>query len=233
MSIKRRITRIVQANRAAAQAAKEDPQVNARQAQDQQQGLLDSARRAAADVAAHRRRIEIAASEAGAYAQYLDEQAATAVQRGDDETARNAIREGIGARKRHDTLTQQFSEADRQSRQLQGDLERLERRIFDSSLEYQSMVARRAAAEAALGVQESISASSTAAFGAEAARREAEREVRQLRAQAEAREELAWTDPSSPRMERAFEELEAEAEAQQELERLKKSQATGYRPGPQ
>ncbi|MBG6184295.1 phage shock protein A [Arthrobacter sp. CAN_A214] len=231
MSIKRRITRIVQANRAAAQASKEDPQVNARHAQDQQQGMLDQARRAAADVAAHRRRIEIAASEAGAYTQYLDEQAAAAVQRGDDETARNAIREGIGARKRYDLLAQQFSEADLQSRQLQGDLERLERRIFDSSLEYQSMLARRTAAEAALGVQKSISASSRASFGAEAARREAEREVRRLRAQAEAREELAWTDPSSPRMEQAFEELEAEADTQQELERLKKSRATGYPPG--
>lgn len=233
MSIKRRITRIVRANRAAAQASKEDPQVNARNAQDQQQNLLDQARRAAADVAAHRRRIEITASEAGAYVQYLDEQAAAAVQRGDDETARTALRERMAARKRYGTLTQQLSEADRQSGQLQGDLERLERRIFDSSLEYQSMVARRAAAEAALGVQEAISASSKASFGAEAARREAEREVRQLLAQAEAREELAWTDPSSPRMERAFEELAAEAEAQQEFERLKKAQITNYRPGQQ
>jgi phage shock protein A len=65
MSLSRRISRIVRANKAAAQPV-EDPMVTAANAQRAQHAALDSARRGAADVAAHRRRLEILAGQAAA-----------------------------------------------------------------------------------------------------------------------------------------------------------------------
>jgi phage shock protein A len=57
--------------------------------------------------------------------------------------------------------------------------------------------------------------------------------VRRLQALAAAREELAWSDPSSQRVQEAFEELEADSAARLELARLKEQRARGSRPGPQ
>lgn len=82
MTIKRRITRIVQANRYAAAESKEDPRAQAQAAQQAQRTLLDQARRGAADVAAHHHRVGLAANEAADYVNRVEAAAAAAVQRG-------------------------------------------------------------------------------------------------------------------------------------------------------
>ncbi|MHA7208583.1 PspA/IM30 family protein [Arthrobacter sp. MDT1-65] len=230
MSIKRRITRIVQANRYAAAESKEDPRVQAQTAQQAQRALLDQARRGAADVAAHHHRVGLAANEAADYVNRIEAAAAAAVQRGDDDAARAAIRESMTARRRLETLTSQLHEAEQQARRLHDDVRRLEQRVQQNALEYDAMLARRAAAQAAIGVHDALASSSREAAAIDAARRNAELEVRRFEAQAQAREELSWTDPSSPRLQQAFEELEAEAAAQQELEELKRRNARGYPP---
>ncbi|WP_104116314.1 PspA/IM30 family protein [Arthrobacter sp. B1805] len=233
MSIKRRITRIVRANRTAAAEAGQDPQAQAQNAQQVQRTLLDQARRGAADVAAHHHRVGLAANEAAAYLDRVEAAAAAAVQRGDDDAARNAIRESMAARRRLDALVAQLREAERQSRQLHDDVQRIEHRVQQSAMEWDTMLARRAAAQAALGVHDALASSTGEATALDAARRNAELDVRRLEAQARAREELSWTDPSSPRLKQAFEELEAEAEAQQELEDLKRRNSRGYPPAQQ
>lgn len=230
MSIKRRITRIVQANRNSAMESKQDPRVQAQNAQQAQRTLLDQARRGAADVAAHHHRVGLAANEAAAYLNRVEAAASAAVQRGDDDAARAAIRESMTARRRLETLTRQLHEAEQQSRRLQEDVQRLERRVQQNAMEYDAMVARRAAAQAAIGVHDALASSSREAAAIDAARRTAELEVRRFEAQVQAREELSWTDPSSPRLQQAFEELEAEAATQQELEDLKRRNARGYPP---
>ncbi|WP_394248537.1 PspA/IM30 family protein [Arthrobacter pityocampae] len=230
MSIKRRITRIVQANRNAAVEAKQDPRVQAQNAQVSQYSLLDQARRGAADVAAHHHRVGLAANEAAAYLNRVEAAASAAVRRGDDDAARAAIRESMTARRRLETLTRQLREAEEQSRRLQQDVRRLEQRVQQNAMEYDAMLARRAAAQAAIGVHDALASSSREAAAIDAARRNAELEVRRFEAQAQAREELSWTDPSSPRLQQAFEELEAEVATQQELEDLKRRNARRYPP---
>lgn len=231
MLFKRRITRIVKANRAAAAEAEVDPRVQAQNAQQAQHALLDRARRGAADVAAHHHRVGLAANDAAAYLNSVEAAVAAAVQRGDDDAARAAIRESMTARRRLETLTLQLHEAEQQARRLHEDVRRLERRVRENAMEYDAMLARRAAAQAALGVHDALASSSREAAAIEAARRSAEAEVRRFEAQAQAREELSWTDPSSPRLQQAFEELEAEAAAQQELDELKRRSTRGRLPG--
>lgn len=228
MSIKRRITRIVRANRSATAESRQDPQVQAQHAQQAQYALLDQARRGAADVAAHHHRVGLAANEAAAYLHRVEAAAEAAVQRGDDDAARAAIRESMTARRRLETLTLQLSEAEQQARRLHEDVQRLEQRVQRNAIEYDALLARRAAAEAAIGVNNALASSSRDVAAIEAARRNAELEVRRFEAQARARDELSWTDPSSPRLQQAFEELEAEAAAQQELENLKRRNPRGY-----
>lgn len=227
MSIRGRITRIVKANRTASAEAKIDPQVRAQDAQRTQHDLLERARRGAADVAAHHHRIGLAANEAATHVRRLEDAAAAAVERGDDDAARAALRESIAARRRLDGLVVQVSEAERQSISLQEDVRRLEARMQQNAFEYDALMARRAAAEAATGVQGALGTSSRETASLDAARRSTEREIRRLEAEARGREELSWSDPSSPRLERAFEELEAEAAAQRELEELKRRHAPG------
>jgi phage shock protein A len=231
MSISRRISRIVRANKAAAQPAV-DPMKLAADAQRAQYAALDSARRGAADVAAHRRRLEILAHEASVRVNQLEAQAVAAVDRGDDDGARAALRGQLGARKHLQTLTAQLQQTDSQARQLASDVARLEERMSENWLRHQALLARHAAAEASVSAQEALRSSAGPVQGGEWAVREAERELRRLQATAEAREELAWSDPSSPRVERAFEELEAESAARAELERLKERRARDYRSGP-
>jgi phage shock protein A len=231
MSISRRISRIVRANKAPAQPPV-DPMKLAADAYRAQYAALDQARRGAADVAAHRRRLEILANDATARVRHLEAQAMAAVDRGDDESARAALRGQLGARKHLQTLTLQLQETDLQVRRLASDVARLEERMSDSWLRHQALLARHAAAEASVSAQEALRSLAGPLQGGEWEAREAERELRRLQATAEAREELAWSDPSSPRVQQAFEELEAEAAARMELERLKERRARDYRSGP-
>ena len=165
MSIKRRITRIVQANRSAAEESKQDPRIQAQSAQQAQRNLLDQARRGAADVAAHHHRVGLAANEAADYVNRVEAAAAAAVQRGDDDAARAAIRESMTARRRLETLTRQLHEAEQQARRLHDDVQRLEQRVQQNAMEYDAMLARRAAAQAAIGVHDALASSSREAAG--------------------------------------------------------------------
>lgn len=232
MTIRRRITRIVRANRATRAESGQDPRTQAQNAQQAQRSLLEQARRGAADVAAHHHRVGLAANEAAAYLNRVELAVAAAVQRGDDDAARGAIRESMTARRRLETLTAQLGEAEQQARRLHEDVRRLEQRVEQNAMDYDAMLARRAAARAALGVHDALASSSREAAAIEAARRTAELEVRRFEAQVQAREELSWTDPSSRRLQQAFEELEADAAAQQELDELKRRSPRNHPPAP-
>ena len=197
-----------------------------------QYAALDQARRGAADVAAHRRRLEILAYDASVRVRQLEAHAVAAVDRGDDDAARAALRGQLDARKHLQTLTSQLQETDAQARRLASDVARLEERMSDNWLRHQALLARHAAAQASVSAQEALRSSMGPVQGSESAVREAERELKRLRAIAEAREELSWSDPTSPRVEQAFAELEAESAARLELERLKEQRARDYRSGP-
>ncbi|MHA7294968.1 PspA/IM30 family protein [Arthrobacter sp. HLT1-21] len=221
MSIGRRISRIVRANRTAAKEKPTDPIQTVDEAHRQQLDLVDKARRSVADLTANRHRLELLAGEARAELNQLERAASDAVNAGDDDAARAALRRSMAASKRLETFTRQRDGLDAQVRQLDSNLQRLETRVEDNGIRYQTLKARHGAAQAELGMQDALAGSGQAAAGAEAAARRAELEARRVQAQAAARDELSWSDPNSSRVEEAFEELEASSAADRELERLK------------
>ncbi len=221
MSIGRRISRIVRANRTAAKEKPTDPIQTVEQAHRQQLDLVDQARRSVADLAANRHRLELLAGEARAELDQLERRASSAVNAGDDDAARAALRRSLAVTKRLETLTRQRDDLDTQVRQLDSNLQRLETRVEDNGIRYQTLKARHGAAQAELGMQDALAGSGQAAAGAEAAARQAELEARRVQARAAAHDELSWTDPNSRRVEEAFEELEASSATERELGRLK------------
>jgi len=230
MSIGRRLGRIIRANRSARQLPPADPMQTLDETYANQLDLLDQARRSAADVAANRRRVELLADQAAAEVAALDRAAEQAVAAGNDDGARQALQRSIAVRKRMETLTAQRRQLDDQVRGLEQTLLRLEQRIEDSRLHYQSLKATHSAAQAALGMQEAVNSSGRQAADAREAARQAEQEARTLQARAAAYEELSWSDPDSPQVRQAFEELETRMEAEEGLRQLKDRK--GLNPGP-
>ncbi|NKX54700.1 PspA/IM30 family protein [Arthrobacter mobilis] len=220
MSIRRRFSAIFRSTRTDA-AEVPDPLQRLDASYQQQLDLLESARRSTADVAANRRRVQLLAEQAAAEAESLNRQAAAAVAAGDDDAAREALRGALAAGKRQEALGARQGALEVQLRGLEQTLGRLEQRIEEARLHYLALKADHGAAQAALGMQEALRASGQEAADARSASAAAEREIRQLRALAEAREELSWSDPHSPLVREAFEELETRLTADAELSRLK------------
>lgn len=232
MSIGRRISRMVRANRSAKREKPTDPIQTVEQAHRQQLDLVDQARRSVADLVASRHRLELLCAEAQSELDRLDRRAEEAVAAGDDDGARGSLTRGIAVRKRLQTLVRQRDDLDAQVRQLDSNLQRLETRVEDNGIRYQTLKARHGAAQAELGMQDALNSSGQAAAGAEAAARRAEIDARQLQARAAAHDELSWSDPRSRRVEEAFEELEAGSDAERELAALKaRKDSTGFDPG--
>jgi phage shock protein A len=220
VSIRRRITAIVRSTRTAPAQAP-DPLVSLDASYQQQLDMLEAARRSTADVAAHRRRVQLLAGQAGAQVESLNRQAEAAVAAGDDDAARDALRGALTAGKRWDALDGQQRALDSQLRGLEQTLERLEQRIEDARLHYLRLRANYSAAQAALGMQDALRVSGQGAVDARSAADAAEREVRRLQALAAAHEELAWSDPNSHQVREAFEELETRLSAEAALSRLR------------
>lgn len=220
MSIRRRLTGILRSTRTAPAQAP-DPLVTLDASYQQQLDMLEAARRSTADVAAHRRRVQLIAEQAAAQVESLNRQAAAAVAAGDDDAARDALRGALTAGKRRDALDGQQRALESQLRGLEQTLGRLEQRIEDARLHYLRLRANYSAAQAALGMQDALRASGQGAADGRSAAASAEREVRRLQALAAAHEELAWSDPNSPQVREAFEELETRLSAEAELSRLR------------
>lgn len=219
MSIRRRITRIVSSRRNAAEPV--DPISALGQSQREQEEHLDRARRSVADLAAVRHRVSSLAGHAAAELDACNREAERAVAMNNDDAARSALRRAMEVQKRLDMLTRQRDDVDQQFHSLEADLYRLETALQENAVRYESIKAQHGATQAALDVRGAVSAS--AGNNAETARaaRDAEQEARRLRHLQAAQEELAWSDPSSGKLEEAFGELEARDAAEQQLRQLK------------
>lgn len=220
MSIRRRITRIIRANRSAKEVPA-DPMAVIETSQQQQFDAVDQARRSVADIAADCRRIELLLDEAKAERAYCDRQAEQCVARGDDDGAREALHRSITASKRVEALSRQYERMAGQWRRLDAELARLTTRIDESRMNYQALQARHNVAQATLGMQQAAAAAAGSASGMQSAARDAERETRRIEAEAAARNEIAWSDPRSAQVQEAFEWLEASSEVDGQLGELK------------
>ncbi|MHB1064454.1 MAG: PspA/IM30 family protein [Georgenia sp.] len=220
MSIRRRLFDVARARRAARQPAP-DPVQAFEAAYQEQVTQLEQAHRAVADVAAQRRRVEILADQAAAEEADQNGRASAAVALGRDDDAREFLRRARTAGQRRALLGAQRQQLDEQVRHLERTLGRLARRVEDERLRFQALRADHDAARAAIGIHEAERAAAAQRPGIAGAAREAERQTRELRARAEAYDELSWTDSTSQRAREAFAELESEAQTEAALDRLK------------
>ena len=219
MSIIRRIRRIVRARRAPEPA---DPATQLQDTQQRQAASLESARRSVADMAADCRRIELLIDESVAERDNSDREAEACVARGDDDGARAALRRSVAASKRADDLTQRHQRMAEQWRRLDDELTRMTSRADENRMRNEALQARHHAATAALQAHRAAGDDSAATM-AQAAQ-QAERRTRRLEAEAEARDELAWSDPDSARVDEAFEWLQAKSEVDGRLDAIRSKQ---------
>ncbi|MDF9276724.1 hypothetical protein P4U43_02855 [Arthrobacter sp. EH-1B-1] len=228
MSVRRRISRIIASRRNAVEPG--DPITALGESQRQQEENLDRARRSVADLAAVRHRVDTLARQAAADLDACNREAERAVANNNDDAARSALRRALEIQKRLETLTRQRDDVDQQFRSLESDLYWLETSLQDNAVRYESLKAQHGATQAALDVRGAVSSSAGNSMETARAAREAEQEARRLRHRQAAQEELAWSDPTSGKLEDAFDELEAREAAEQELRQLK-GRVQGNRPG--
>jgi phage shock protein A len=220
LSIRCRVTRIFQVRRNA-RSQPADPLQAVEDAYADQLQLLDQARRGAADIAAHRRRLEIHLRRTSAEEAELEAQAEREVEAGRDDVARALLLRQAAARRRRAALSDQHQALTERELVLDEAVFELHSRIFDYRLRVQELKANHSAAQAELGMQEARRGIGRGE--AEAALRQAATEIRQLEARAAALRELADgpLGPGRDEIEEAFDQLEAAAQAERRLDGIK------------
>lgn len=218
MGIGRRLRNIARARRAQPEP---DPLTRLQETQDAQLQQLDQARRAVADVAAQRRRVEVLMDQGAAERAEAQRRAQGAVAAGRDEEARAHLHRAVTAEARLADLATQRDALDRQVRTLTAKLAGLEERVHAAGVRYMQLRAEHGAARAALGAEEALRSSAGLAADAGRSAAQARLEAREMEARARGYAELAWTDPEPDTVRRAYAELEAEAAVEEELARAK------------
>ncbi|MFH5821249.1 PspA/IM30 family protein [Georgenia sp. AZ-5] len=223
MSITSRLGRLLRDRRNAVREPKQDPREALAAAQRAQQDRLDGARRAVADLAAQRRRVELLAVRESDEIARLGRQAEEAVARGDDAAAREHLRGAIVARERREKLQAEREALDGHVRRLQRSLGRVEERVEESRVRVARLRAGEDAARAAREVREAARASGQEAESLRTAALQAEREARRIAATEAGHAELAWSDADAPQVREALEQLQrdqADAERRRGHRRL-------------
>ncbi len=202
MGIGKRITTIFQAKSNAALNKMEDPRQTLDLSYEQQLENLTKVKRAVADVATARKRVEIQAEQLKAQGDKLAEQAKAALAQGNEPLAREALtrREGIAAQLKdldaqHATIVDQEDKLVATSQKLQTEIE-----AFRTKKE--TIKATYTAAEASSHVNEAVAGISTSMTDAGAAMQRAQDKVAQMQARSGALDDLlasgALTDLNSP-----------------------------------
>jgi phage shock protein A len=202
VGIGKRITTIFQAKSNAALNKMEDPRQTLDLSYEQQLENLTKVKRAVADVATARKRVEIQAEQLKAQGDKLAEQAKAALAQGNEPLAREALtrREGIASQLKdldaqHATIVDQEDKLVATSQKLQTEIE-----AFRTKKE--TIKATYTAAEASSHVNEAVAGISTSMTDAGAAMQRAQDKVAQMQARSGALDDLlasgALTDLNSP-----------------------------------
>lgn len=203
MGLVKRVTTIFQAKSNAALDKVEDPRQTLDLSYQQQLDNLTKVRRAVADVATARKRVEIQAEQLKAQGDKLAGQAKDALTQNNESLAREALtrREGIAVQlkdleSQHATIVEQEAKLTETSQRLQSEVEAFRTRK-------ETIKATYTAAEASAHVSEAVSGISTSMSDAGAAMQRAQDKVAQMQARSGALDELlasgALTDLTSPR----------------------------------
>ena len=202
MGLGKRITTIFQAKSNAALNKMEDPRQTLDLSYEQQLENLTKVKRAVADVATARKRVEIQAEQLKTQGDKLAEQAKAALAQGNEPLAREALsrREAIAAQLKdldtqHATIVEQEDKLTQTSQRLQTEVEAFRTRK-------ETIKATYTAAEASSHINEAVAGISTSMTDAGAAMQRAQDKVAEMQARSGALDELlasgALTDLNSP-----------------------------------
>jgi len=202
VGIGKRITTIFQAKSNAALNKMEDPRQTLDLSYEQQLENLTKVKRAVADVATARKRVEIQAEQLKTQGDKLADQAKAALAQGNEPLAREALgrREAIAAQlqdldTQHATIVEQEDKLTQTSQRLQTEVEAFRTRK-------ETIKATYTAAEASSHINEAVAGISTSMTDAGAAMQRAQDKVAEMQARSGALDELlasgALTDLNSP-----------------------------------
>ncbi len=202
MGLMKRVQTIFQAKSNAALNKMEDPRQTLDLSYEQQLENLTKVKRAVADVATARKRVEIQAEQLMAQGDKLADQAKAALAQNNEALAREALtrREAVAAQLKdldtqHATIVEQEDKLTETAQRLQSEVE-----AFRTKKE--TIKASYTAAEASAHVSEAVSGISTSMGDAGAAMQRAQDKVAEMQARSGALDELlasgALTDLTSP-----------------------------------
>ena len=190
MGIAKRIANLFQAKSNAALNKLEDPRQTLDLSYEQQLENLTKVKRAVADVATARKRLEIQAETLKAQGDKLAEQAKQALAMGDEGLAREALvrREAIATQLKD--LEAQHSTVEEQEEKLQATATKLATEVEAFRTKKETIKATYTAAEASAHIAESVSGISTSMADSGAAMQRAQDKVAEMQARSGALDEL-------------------------------------------
>ncbi|MHB1209769.1 MAG: PspA/IM30 family protein [Acidimicrobiales bacterium] len=190
MGLAKRISTMFQAKANAELNKREDPRQTLDLSYEQQLENLTKVKRAVADVATARKRVEIQAEQLKAQGAKLADQAKAALSQGNEPLAREALtrREAIAAQLKdldtqHATIAEQEDKLTQTSQRLQSEVEAFRTRK-------ETIKATYTAAEASAHISEAVSGISTSMSDAGAAMQRAQDKVAEMQARSGALDEL-------------------------------------------
>lgn len=201
MGVMKRINTIFQSKANAALNKAEDPRQTLDLSYEQQLENLTKVKRAVADVATARKRVEIQAEQLKSQGDKLAEQAKAALGQNNESLAREALtrREAISAQLKD--LEVQHATIAEQEQKLTGTAQRLQTEVEAFRTKKETIKATYTAAEASAHISEAVSGISTSMGDAGAAMQRAQDKVAEMQARSGALDELlasgALTDLTS------------------------------------
>jgi phage shock protein A len=201
VGIVKRVQTLFQAKANAALNKAEDPRETLDLSYEQQLENLTKVKRAVADVATAKKRVEIQAEQLKAQGDKLADQAKTALTQGNEPLAREALarREAIAAQLKD--LDTQHASIDEQQQKLEATATKLQSEVEAFRTKKETIKATYTAAEASAHVNEAVSGISTSMGDAGAAMQRAQDKVAEMQARSGALDELlasgALTDLTS------------------------------------
>ena len=232
----KRMTSIFQAKANKALDRVEDPRETLDLSYEKQQESLVKVRRALADVATSRKRIELQAAELQKQADKLQGQAKAALEQGNEDLAREALTRRAALGEQLKDLEGQHAQIAEQEAKLTETSQQLQTKVEAFRTQKETIKATYTAAEAQTNVSEAISGISTSMGDAGAAMNRAQDKIAEMQARAGAMDELlasgALTDLSKPvdDIQAQLDKVSATSSVDAELVALKSQVAGGELP---
>lgn len=218
MGLLDRFSRLVRANVSSLVNGAEDPEKVLQQVVIDMQSDLVSMRQAVAQAIATQKRTERQSEQAARTAQEWYSRAQLALQKGDDNTAREALTRRQTYAQTAQTLSAQIAQQKEIVGQLKQNMRTLESKIADARTKKDMYIARARAAQSSVRLNDMIAGTS----GSVAAFEKMESKVLDLEAQAEVSRELS-RDP----LENQFAQLENQGNVEAQLAEMKAKMIEG------